>query len=115
MIRRPPRSTLFPYTTLFRSYLAVHVVTSALREIAFEVIITRWLAQVLECLVVFVMARVLGLLLFTRGDALGYGAASDYVTPVLPADATPRTSLRVDPAPLPAQPPATASPEARLQ
>src|SRR5437588_8199958 len=22
MIRRPPRSTLFPYTTLFRSYLA---------------------------------------------------------------------------------------------
>src|SRR3712207_7711808 len=25
MIRRPPRSTLFPYTTLFRSALAVHV------------------------------------------------------------------------------------------
>src|SRR5437899_8297709 len=24
MIRRPPRSTLFPYTTLFRSTLAVH-------------------------------------------------------------------------------------------
>src|SRR3712207_7263536 len=24
MIRRPPRSTLFPYTTLFRSWLAVH-------------------------------------------------------------------------------------------
>src|SRR3989442_7553436 len=24
MIRRPPRSTLFPYTTLFRSVLAVH-------------------------------------------------------------------------------------------
>src|SRR3712207_8321203 len=23
MIRRPPRSTLFPYTTLFRSYLTV--------------------------------------------------------------------------------------------
>src|SRR5256885_8276138 len=23
MIRRPPRSTLFPYTTLFRSYLAM--------------------------------------------------------------------------------------------
>src|SRR5690349_23636633 len=23
MIRRPPRSTLFPYTTLFRSYIAV--------------------------------------------------------------------------------------------
>src|SRR5258708_9712143 len=25
MIRRPPRSTLFPYTTLFRSRTAVHV------------------------------------------------------------------------------------------
>src|SRR3712207_8071292 len=24
MIRRPPRSTLFPYTTLFRSYWCVH-------------------------------------------------------------------------------------------
>src|SRR5690349_23393878 len=24
MIRRPPRSTLFPYTTLFRSYPATH-------------------------------------------------------------------------------------------
>src|SRR2546430_11217006 len=26
MIRRPPRSTLFPYTTLFRSYDLKHVV-----------------------------------------------------------------------------------------
>src|SRR3712207_7716625 len=25
MIRRPPRSTLFPYTTLFRSHEVVHV------------------------------------------------------------------------------------------
>ena len=99
--------TLF---TLGAVYLAVHVVSSALREIAFEIILTRWLAQVLECLVVFVMARVLGLLLFTRGDALGYGAASDYVTSVLPADATPRTSLRVDPAPLAAQTPPRRTP-----
>src|SRR3989442_10144144 len=27
MIRRPPRSTLFPYTTLFRSYLGAEVET----------------------------------------------------------------------------------------
>src|SRR3712207_8998291 len=27
MIRRPPRSTLFPYTTLFRSYLLVDMHT----------------------------------------------------------------------------------------
>src|SRR2546427_4581456 len=25
MIRRPPRSTLFPYTTLFRSYMAMEL------------------------------------------------------------------------------------------
>src|SRR5256885_12630994 len=25
MIRRPPRSTLFPYTTLFRSAVAIHL------------------------------------------------------------------------------------------
>src|SRR3712207_7574895 len=29
MIRRPPRSTLFPYTTLFRSNLAPHAVELA--------------------------------------------------------------------------------------
>src|SRR3712207_7697605 len=29
MIRRPPRSTLFPYTTLFRSYNAQAVVCAA--------------------------------------------------------------------------------------
>src|SRR5258708_11160683 len=28
MIRRPPRSTLFPYTTLFRSHLNAHQVSS---------------------------------------------------------------------------------------
>src|SRR2546430_16883572 len=31
MIRRPPRSTLFPYTTLFRSRLAVHEVSENLK------------------------------------------------------------------------------------
>src|SRR3712207_7488946 len=30
MIRRPPRSTLFPYTTLFRSTLLATLVSSAL-------------------------------------------------------------------------------------
>src|SRR5256886_17417933 len=30
MIRRPPRSTLFPYTTLFRSPIPEHVVMSFL-------------------------------------------------------------------------------------
>src|SRR5258708_8272504 len=30
MIRRPPRSTLFPYTTLFRSHFAFHALASRL-------------------------------------------------------------------------------------
>src|SRR3712207_8913832 len=32
MIRRPPRSTLFPYTTLFRSYEAQHGMIRLYRE-----------------------------------------------------------------------------------
>src|SRR2546422_8581223 len=32
MIRRPPRSTLFPYTTLFRSVLAVEEIVIVLRQ-----------------------------------------------------------------------------------
>src|SRR5256885_7945594 len=34
MIRRPPRSTLFPYTTLFRSPRAVIVVRAVATEVA---------------------------------------------------------------------------------
>src|SRR2546422_10537541 len=40
MIRRPPRSTLFPYTTLFRSELA-------------SVIERRWKARRLDCARIF--------------------------------------------------------------
>src|SRR2546430_9418288 len=32
MIRPPPRSTLFPYTTLFRSYPGQHVFAGALND-----------------------------------------------------------------------------------
>src|SRR2546422_11494848 len=32
MIRRPPRSTLFPYTTLFRSVVVVHVGAEGCRD-----------------------------------------------------------------------------------
>src|SRR5256885_10714044 len=36
MIRRPPRSTLFPYTTLFRSLVEAHAVLSDLRHVHVE-------------------------------------------------------------------------------
>src|SRR3712207_7912275 len=32
MIRRPPRSTLFPYTTLFRSYVLVSLAQALTRD-----------------------------------------------------------------------------------
>src|SRR3989475_9902511 len=35
MIRRPPRSTLFPYTTLFRSYL-VHIAVSTRFDVSHQ-------------------------------------------------------------------------------
>ena len=36
MIRRPPRSTLFPYTTLFRSGLALHERPIISRLVSFD-------------------------------------------------------------------------------
>src|SRR5258708_23067556 len=51
MIRRPPRSTLFPYTTLFRStkryqtlLVAAIFVVSGLVAVAGQLRITRWFA-----------------------------------------------------------------------
>src|SRR2546429_10024907 len=39
MIRRPPRSTLFPYTTLFRSVAALELRSGALHAIAAKAVI----------------------------------------------------------------------------
>src|SRR3712207_8266995 len=38
MIRRPPRSTLFPYTTLFRSSTEIVSSTSPVRGSSFEIV-----------------------------------------------------------------------------
>src|SRR5258708_16004455 len=43
MIRRPPRSTLFPYTTLFRSLSAI------LRFVSGSLLLDSCLAEVPEC------------------------------------------------------------------
>src|SRR3712207_7384054 len=51
MIRRPPRSTLFPYTTLFRSDARARPATgpsrrevSAMNVLAFVLVVVLWLA-----------------------------------------------------------------------
>jgi len=49
----------------------------------------RWLAEAASLYVPFVMARMLGTLLYVHGDALDWGNPSDYEEPVLP-DARPR-------------------------
>jgi hypothetical protein len=84
--------TLGALFTLGLVFLVVRLVASEIRALDLG-IGTRWPAEILELFVPLVMARVLGLLLYTRGDVLGYGPASDYLTPVL-ADTTPSTSLR---------------------
>src|SRR3712207_9495294 len=41
MIRRPPRSTLFPYTTLFRSKLEIHLRTKGGKNRIYKPTITK--------------------------------------------------------------------------
>src|SRR2546430_12808929 len=44
MIRRPPRSTLFPYTTLFRSDLSIDEIIAAMKGDKKSVAgVTRWI------------------------------------------------------------------------
>jgi tetratricopeptide (TPR) repeat protein len=52
-------------------------------------IISRVLSEALSLVVPFTAAHVVGLLLYVRGDTLGYGAARDYLEPVL-GDTGPR-------------------------
>src|SRR2546422_637894 len=66
MIRRPPRSTLFPYTTLFRS----NEVVAALRRLAKE------LAVPLGSVLLTAHAKVLGALSGEREVSTGYAVAA---------------------------------------
>src|SRR2546425_7684550 len=75
MIRRPPRSTLFPYTTLFRSVLVARVAAAmgdrAIQDKAEaaivargEALLDRWISLILGQLVLLALgAVVLGRLL----------------------------------------------------
>src|SRR5258708_15740019 len=42
MIRRPPRSTLFPYTTLFRSFLVQRKAAEQFKRYRWEPVQQRW-------------------------------------------------------------------------
>ncbi|MBN1210006.1 MAG: hypothetical protein JXB05_34460 [Myxococcaceae bacterium] len=58
-------------------------------------LLSRVVAELLITLVPVMMAHVLGLLLYVRGDVVGYGMASDYLEPALPG-----AQPRAQPAPL---------------
>src|SRR5258707_4460063 len=57
MIRRPPRSTLFPYTTLFRSVVAGALIVAPLLEL---------LRDANKSRVIFFVALVIGLIVAAR-------------------------------------------------
>src|SRR3712207_8063633 len=63
MIRRPPRSTLFPYTTLFRSVIALYAVgafvTAAILGLAEAM--DGWLAALIVALALSAVAGILAL------------------------------------------------------
>src|SRR3712207_7077780 len=53
MIRRPPRSTLFPYTTLFRSCLfatspTMFILTAPLTALAFSIMLVSYIGYIKE-------------------------------------------------------------------
>src|SRR5256886_17319683 len=80
MIRRPPRSTLFPYTTLFRSVARVETLVRAFRNAAAALIVI-----VAGTLVLDELGISIAPILATAGAAgvaIGFGAQSlikDYV------------------------------------
>lgn len=83
-------------------HLGAHGLAHALRWQDW-VFISRLLAEAVTLIAPFTAAHVLGLLLYVRGDALGYGVTRDYWVPLL-GDTRPRLQappLRED-APLPA-------------
>jgi hypothetical protein len=57
----------------------------------------RWIAETIALYPSFVAARILGVLLFTRGEVLDWGRTEDYLVPVL-AGVRPRGALKEKPA-----------------
>ncbi|MFP2961086.1 hypothetical protein ACLEPN_25565 [Myxococcus sp. 1LA] len=63
-------------------HLVTHLVAMMLRVLDIF-LISRVLAEAVTLVIPFTAAHALGLLLYTRGDALGYGVEEDYLVPVL--------------------------------
>ncbi|NVJ25891.1 MULTISPECIES: B-box zinc finger protein [Myxococcus] len=59
-----------------------HAVAGGLRALEW-LVISRFLSECVTLVVPFLAAHVLGLLLYVRGDQVGYGDARDYLEPVL--------------------------------
>src|SRR3712207_7169491 len=76
MIRRPPRSTLFPYTTLFRSYEGHGRSVEALRDLTFSVGASELVCVVgpSGCGKTTLLRCIAGLLEPTAGEVLLQGA-----------------------------------------
>src|SRR3712207_7895821 len=67
MIRRPPRSTLFPYTTLFRSMIAAVGAGEALLPVVTALVLVLVAASVLGAVQSYVLQRAAeGVVLTTR-------------------------------------------------
>src|SRR2546429_8725685 len=77
MIRRPPRSTLFPYTTLFRSVTDDRVVIARLDSESFRV--AKTLAEVVRLLNTFSSCC-------TKDEGGPFGAALSSGCPLTPLD-----------------------------
>jgi hypothetical protein len=110
------------YALTLAALLVLGAVLLATRALGAELLalriflLSRWLADLLDTLVLFSMAHVLGLLLYTRGDAIGYGIPSDYLLPVAQAPTTDmRRHLPMPVAPEPAQASAQEAPTPQLQ
>ncbi|ATB46932.1 tetratricopeptide repeat protein [Corallococcus macrosporus] len=63
-------------------HLVTHGVAVVLRVLDIF-LVSRVLAEAVTLVIPFTAAHVLGLLLYTRGDVLGYGVEQDYLVPVL--------------------------------
>lgn len=87
--------TLLALTALGGVFLGAFLLGALLRGGGWTGGLASWLAELLELPVPLVMAHVLGVLLYTRGDEFGQADARDYLTPVLPG-AAPSTTLRVE-------------------